>query len=306
MKGSVGFIILIVGILAGGYFAYKKYTGKAVELEEVTNFNRIQRDYYERVSWIRANPDMKAYKDEVGTFFSWYFKQINDHHNRFGGNREFDTYLKTLETRKELSENAVTERRKVFEQVKATFDTFRQGQYDPLWSSTDDGMRFDIVSSDVKMIDGEPRIHLPIVLWGAQRELREDGRTRKMVTSSTFAMTWRLFDAKGKLLGEMSASGDPAGKVDHPEVYITEFPPQMVLGAYDIDLLPAEVARIEAEFTVSSRSPSGGEARGTYNWKLDAPGEWKLKSGETWKGAQDDVRPLEEIDPAAAAKAANR
>lgn len=307
MKGSFGFILLIVGVIAGGYFSYKKYTEKQVELERTQNMDRIQKEYLERVSWIRTNPDDKAYRDEVGTFFRWYFRELNEHHNRYGGNKNYDDYLKEIEARSErLTDQQVSERKKVYDAVKATFDSFKNGSYDPVYTATADGMRFDIVSSDVKMVDGEPRIHLPIVLWGAQREMREDGNVKKMVTSAAFSMTWRLFDAKGKLLGEMSADGDPAGKIDFPERYISEFPAQIVLGSYDIDLLPADVSRIEAEFAVTSRSPSGGEARGTYTWKLDAPSEWKLKDGETWKGAQEDVRPIEEIDPAAAARAAHQ
>jgi hypothetical protein len=50
------------------------------------------------------------------------------------------------------------------------------------------------------MIGGEPKIHLPIVLWGAQREEREDDkRMKKMVTSANFNVQWRLFDAKGEV-----------------------------------------------------------------------------------------------------------
>lgn len=304
MKGSFGFIVLIVGIIAGGYFAYSKYNTKVTESDKAADFDRIQKEYLERVSWIRSNPDDKAYRDEVGTFFRWYFKEINEHHNRFGGNKEFDGYLTELETRSErLKDEQVAERKKVYEQVKAVFDDFKSGDYNPIYSSTDDGMRLDVVSAEVKRIDGEEKIHLPIVLWGAQRELKDDGKTKRMVTSSGFNVSWRLFDAKGKLYGEMTASGDPTGKIDFPERYIPEFPAQVVLGSYDIDLLPAEVARIEMEFAVTSRSPSGGEARGTYTWKLDTPSEWKMKEGEQWKGAQEDVRPIEEIDPAAAAKA---
>jgi hypothetical protein len=47
---------------------------------------------------------------------------------------------------------------------------------------------------------------------------------------------------------------------------------------------------------VTSRSPTGGEARGSFVWKLDVPAGWKLKQGETWKGATEDVRPPEEIE----------
>jgi hypothetical protein len=37
-----------------------------------------------------------------------------------------------------------------------------------------------------------------------------------------------------------------------------------------------------------------------FVWKIDAPAEWKLKPGEKWEGAEESVRPAEEIDPAAA------
>jgi hypothetical protein len=204
-----------------------------------------------------------------------------------------------------MSDQQVNERKKVYETVKSTFDSFRQGSYSPVFSATDKGVRFDIASSNVKLVGGEPKIHLPIVVWGAQRELREDNnRMKKMVTSTSFSVSWRLFDDKGKLYGEMTASGDPTNKIDYPERYIAEFPAQIVLGEYDIDLLPAAVKRAEMQFTVATRAPSGGEADSTYTWKLDVPSEWKMKDGETWKGATEDVRPEEEIDPARAAKPA--
>ncbi len=307
MKRSFGLIIVLVGVLAVGYFAYDAYKQKATELNRSADLARIQNNYYERIGWLRANPDARAYRDEVTTFFRWYFKELNEHQNRYGGNKAFDDYLKEIEARAErLSDQQIDERKRVYAQVKQVFDQFKNGSYSPVYTHSDDGLRLDVMSADVKMIDGQPKIHLPIVLWGAMREEREDDRKmRKMVTSANFSALWRLYDAKGKLVGEMNVSGDPTNKVDHPERFVKHFPAQVVLGQYDIDLLPNEVSRVEMEFTVASRSPSGGEARGNFTWKLDAPAAWKLKEGEAWRDAQEDVRPLEEIDPAAAA-AANR
>jgi hypothetical protein len=304
MKRSFGLIVVIVGVVIIGWFAYDAYKEKAVELDRAADLARIQNNYYERIGWIRANPDDKAYRDEVVTFFRWYFKEINEHQNRYGGNKAFDDYLKEIETRAErLSEAQIKDRKRVYEQVRQTFDQFKTGSYAPIYSATDDGLRFDVVSADVKMIGGQPQIHMPIVLWGAMRELREDDKKmKKMVTSATFNVQWRLFDAKGKLVGEMTASGDPTNKIDHPERFVPHFPAQVVLGQYDIDLLPNEVSRVEMEFTVTSRAPTGGEARGNFTWKLDAPAAWKLKEGEAWRGAEESVRPIDEIDPASATK----
>jgi hypothetical protein len=83
---------------------------------------------------------------------------------------------------------------------------------------------------------------------------------------------------------------------------VAEFPPQMVLGHYDMDQVPAEVSKIEITFKVSSRAASGGTAAATYVWKVDpVPADWKLGAGQTWKDATVEERPEEEIDPAKAA-----
>ena len=73
----------------------------------------------------------------------------------------------------------------------------------------------------------------------------------------------------------------------------------MVLGHYDIDLLPAETKNVEIVFNISSHAPSGGEVSSQFTWKLETPAEWKLRPGETWKDAQESVRSKEEIEPSA-------
>src|SRR5262249_46973601 len=100
---------------------------------------------------------------------------------------------------------------------------------------------------------------------------------------------------------ELNAAGDPSMKVDFPERFIAEFPPQMVLGYYPVDLIPAEVAKIDMLFTVASRSPFGGEAEANFRWTLDTPANWKLSPGERWEGAEESVRSLEEINSSAPA-----
>jgi hypothetical protein len=177
----------------------------------------------------------------------------------------------------------------------------REGRYKPVWSATDKGMRLDVLSSDVVMVLKKPQVRLQLVLWGAQREERQDGKVKKMVTSASFKTQWKLTDEKGKLVGEMNAD-DPSMKVDFPERFITEFPPQMVLGHYDLDLMPNEVKKMEMTINVSSRASSGGDAAATYVWKLDVPSEWRLGAGETWEGAEVSERAEEEIDPSKAAK----
>ncbi len=175
------------------------------------------------------------------------------------------------------------------------FDRMRTGKYAPVLTGTDKGLRLDIVSADVVMMGNKPKIRFPMVLWGAQRETREDERTgvKRVMTWAEFATTFRLLDDKGKLYGEMS-TGNPGMRNDYPERLIAEFPPQIVLGQYELDPVPATVSVMEMLVSVRSHSPSGGDISAQYTWKIPVPDDWRLKPGETWEGATETTRSEEE------------
>jgi hypothetical protein len=303
MKRYLGLIVGLVSIVVGGIAIYNRVESNLREAESQTDFSRIQRLYAERAGWIRSIPDEKAYKDEVTTFLRWYFKEIDAHQTRYGGNKNFDTYLKELSERATApaaKDQEIADRKAYYEYTRKYFDMLK-GNYAPLWSASDKGMRLDVATVETKTVMGKPQIVMGVVLWGAQRDMRDEGRSgtsgsiKKMVTSASFNVVWKLYDEKDKLYGEMTAPGDPSMKIDWPERFIPEFPPQMVLGYYAMDLLPAEATKMEVEFHVSSRAPSGGEAAANFVWKMDVPAEWKLKAGEKWEGAEDSVRPEDEI-----------
>lgn len=293
-----GVIVAVAGILAASVMSHRRSSAQVREAEREADIARLQKDYLERVGWMRTNPDEKAYREEVGPFFKAYFEQVDAHLTRYQGNKEFDSYIAEIERRAEGGkDDKIAERKAAYEYTRKVFDAFRKGRYNPVWTATDKGMRLDVISSDVVMVRGQPQVRFQLALWGAQRELKEDGKLKKMVTSAAFETTWKLTDARGKLIGEMRG-GDPSGKIDFPERYIAEFPPQMVLGHYDMDLVPNEVAKMEIAFKVRSRASSGGTAESTYLWKLDAlPSDWKLGAGMKWEGATEEERAEEEIDP---------
>jgi hypothetical protein len=303
MKRYIGVLAAAVAILIGGTQIVKTIKAKSEQADRDRSMSEIQKNYLERVGWIRSNPDEKMYKDEVGTFFRWYFKEINEHHNQFHGNRNFDGYLQEL---KEKKDPQATEKKARFEYVKAYLDQFKSGNYTPLWSSTDKGMRLDIAKAGVVNEGGKERIRVALVLWGAQREMANDGGAKRPMARASFNITWKLFDEKGKLHAEQNISGDPSMKIEWPERYIPEFPAQMVLGHFDLDFLPSEAAKSEMQIAVNSHASSGGDINATYNWKLDVPAEWKIKAGQKWEGAQESVRPEDEIDPSKAPPQAQR
>lgn len=303
MKRYFGVIVIIAGVLLAAVMSYRSASGKARDAQREADAQRIQAEYLERVGWMRTNPDEATYRDELKPFFKAYFDQVDTHLAQFGGNKKFDGYLDELEKRESSGkEERAADKKAFYEYTRKVFDSLREGRYRPVWTATDKGMRLDIVSSDVVMVMGKPQVRLQLALWGAQRSMKDEGKVRKMLTSASFDTVWKLTDAKGKLLGEMRGA-DPSMKVDFPERYIPQFPPQMVLGHYDLDLMPNEVAKLEMTINVSSHAASGGNAAATYVWKLDVPSEWKLGAGETWEGATQEERPEDEIDPSKKAAA---
>ncbi len=298
MKRYFGLILLIVGVLIAAVTTYRGASARALEAQREADFTRIQKDYLERVGWMRTNPDEASYQQELAPFFKTYFEQIGAYRNRYKLGKEFDAYLVELDKRAD-KDDRVADRKAFYDYTRKVFDQMREGRYKPQWTATHKGMRLDVVGSDVVKVLGKPQVRLQLVLWGAQREERTDGKVKKMVTSASFKTQWKLTDERGKLVGEMTGE-DPSMKVDFPERFIAEFPPQMVLGHYDMDLVPSEVKKMEITFNVSSRASSGGEATATYVWKLDVPSEWRLGAGQTWEGAEVTERSEEEIDPSKA------
>jgi hypothetical protein len=190
------------------------------------------------------------------------------------------------------------EKKAAYEYTKKVFDLFRARTYAPYWTATSEGIRLDVLSADTVRIGPEEKIHLALVVWGLPREERTDERNAKRVASNAnFRFTWKLYDEKQKLIGEMPGEGGPEGRIDWPERFVKFFPPLVLLGYYDVDKLPPEAKTAEISFSISARSQTGGDIMAGYTWKLDVPAAWRLGAGETWRGAQESIRPEEEIDP---------
>lgn len=301
MKRYFGIIVAIVGVAFAIVFTMRKFDKQSADAAREKNELRIKADFLERAAWVRNVPEQKAYVDEVGNLLTWYFKEVTEHLNKHGGNRDFNDYLKELEDRggKNSKEDGKLEEKKaVYEYTRKVFDQFKSRSYAPYWTGTDKGIRFDIASADTVRVGGEDKIHMPVVVWGLPREDRTDERgIRRVTCNASFRFNWKLFDEKGKLIAEIPGEGGPDSRVDWPDRFVKFFPPMVVLGHYDLDKVPQEAKTAEIAFTVSSRANTGGEIMASYLWKLDIPAAWKLGAGESWKGAQESIRPEDEIDP---------
>jgi hypothetical protein len=312
MKRYFGIIVAIVGISAAIYFAMKKWDLKTAESQREMSLAKLRGDYLERVPFVRSNPDEKAYKNEVQTFLSWYFKEVTEHLNKHGGNRKFDDYLIELDDRSKKkdakggddgSKDKTEEKKAAYEYTKKVFDLLKGGTYAPQFTQTNNGIRLDILSADVERTGVDEKIHMPLVVWGLPREERVDDRNvHRVSVSGAFKFNFKLTDEKGKLIAEMPGEGGPNSRVEVPDRFVKFFPPSVLLGHYDIEKFPQEAKVVEMTFSIMGRTPTGGDVNANYTWKMDVPAAWKLAAGEVWKGATDSVRPEEEIDPAKAGK----
>ncbi|MCU0698591.1 MAG: hypothetical protein MUC96_18980 [Myxococcaceae bacterium] len=310
MKRYFGIIVAVVFVIVAIVFTMRKWEEKTTETKRELAAAKLRQEYLERVAWIRNVPGQKAYNDEVNTFLRWYFKEVNEHVNEFRLNRNFDDYLLELEEKtgkkSQFTEyesgptkDRSADKKAAYEATRKLWDTMKGGSYSAWWTATSNGVRLDILSADSK---GD-QIHMPVVAWGLPREERvDDKKVRRVVTNGNFKFNWKLFDEKGKLIAEIPGDGGPNGRVDWPERYMKFFPSMVVFGSYDIDKLPPETKTAEISWTISARSPSGGDINANYLWKGEVPADWKLAPGETWKGAQESIRPEEEIDPSKQAK----
>lgn len=320
---AIVLLVVILGFSAAGVVGYRRTSEAQAHASKEIAYLRLRVESLERLGWMRSDPDPVGYKNDVKGFLKWYFDQVSTLQSRYGGNPAFDDYLKDIDRKAKASaelelpqlpdgrprgpmSNPVN-RKAFWEWEKAMFDRMRTGKYAPVLTGTDKGLRLDIVSADVVMVGNKPKIRFPMVLWGAQRETKEDERTgvKRVMTWAEFATTFRLLDDKGKLYGEMS-TGNPGMRNDYPERLIAEFPPQTVLGQYELDPVPATVSVMEMLVSVRSHSPSGGDISAQYTWKIPVPDDWRLKPGETWEGATETTRTEEEIDPAVAARKAKK
>lgn len=298
MTRIFGILVVTVGVIAGLVFAKNKWDAKVTDTARDLNAARIQREYAERVPWVRINPDPKGYKDDVASLMRWYFKEVNEHINEFGGNRNFDDYLSELKDRSAKAQKGgkidnTEDKQATYEYTRRWFDVFKGGQYDPMYTSSDKGIRWDIVQTR----PAGKKTRFEFVVWGLPREEKivDDRKTRKMMVSANYHQNWKLFDEKNKLFGEMPVDGVDM-KIDWPDRYVKWFPTQAIPGHFEIDLIPSEVKSVEITFTISTRALTGGEIVSNHTWKLDLPAEWKLRPGEKWEGAQESVRPEDEIN----------
>jgi hypothetical protein len=321
-------LLVILGIGVGGaYFGLTRYQKLKIEDEHKLDLARIQREYLERSNWVNDVPDPEKYREERAGLMKWYFTQLTDHYNRYPAFKDYYKVAAELGAKpntgpkkgKELAKKPESAadlalKSQYYELTKSVFDSLKDGSYNPVFTTSSNSLRFDIYK--ISRVNGSegPKLRFDVVLWGAQRRMEREtqatGNTiSHMVTAASFnAMNFKFFckDEKAKakekdkeadkVCAEMNVTGDPEIKVDYPERWIEEFPPQAVIGFYDFDPLPPDPIKMQLEVLVTSRSGSGMDIPGSFKFETPVDSNWKLAAGEAWKGATTEERSKDYIE----------
>jgi hypothetical protein len=300
-------LVVLLAIAAGGvYFGLTAYQKLKLTDQNSMDLDRIRQEYLERQNWVNAVPEPDHYRDERSSLEKWYFGELTSHYNRFPTFRDYyrvgEELAKSGKKEKGSKKDDLSLRQEYYDLTKSVWDQLKDGSYAPEFSAGSNSLRLDIYKVGRKTDDGKPVLRFDMVLWGAQRHMEREqsaagGTNSRMITAAQFqAMHFKMVDDEGKIFAEMDVTGDPPIKVDYPERWIEEFPPQAVIGYYEVDPLPAKPVKAEITINISSRSATGNDIPGTFTFSMPIPAEWKLAPGESWQGATTEERPKDYID----------
>lgn len=297
-KNTILIAIAVILLAVVGGVSYSQLTNAKKEGARQQDFDQIRREYLERSSLALTMVDSGRYEEERRALFKWYFNALTSHYNKYPENLDYARFEKELKG-KRAADAAPYEKR--YQLVKTFWEMSAAGKYIPVFTAFDQGIRFDIYRLETTTLDGEPSVKLHFALYGIQRQWTEDQANGNRVLRMRVNTRFEEFkvdgrDEAGKPRLEMSlGSGEPFN-VNHPERFIEEFPPAMIIGYYEIPRIP-QVASLEMTFQIGTRSVvSGQEVQGNFVWKMEEmPSELRLPVGQEWKNAEKRI--IENADP---------
>ncbi|RMG19177.1 MAG: hypothetical protein D6729_05895 [Deltaproteobacteria bacterium] len=298
MKSLVKTLLLLLVLLAVGGAGLWYYNKTQAEQAREEALAKLQQQWTERLGQLRGISDPERYKDELRAQLKWYFGELQALNNRFPELADLDRAWKEIEENVRtgrIPANKVPEYEEFFKYVKDVYQRMERGEFTPLITATSENLHLDFYRIERVNEGGKQRLRMDFVLWGAPRRLiekRQGAVTTKRVTVplNFQRMFFQFLTEEGKVHGEMSATGPAAApymKIDYPERWIAEFPPQALLGTWYVDLFPEEAARVIWEISISGRTDAGNDYTANYHWEFDVPEAWKT-SGD-WGGTEQIV-----------------
>jgi hypothetical protein len=298
-------IRLLLGLAVCGAAVYAMGEHNAVvnKLEFENARERLRSAFTDRAGYVRSLASEDRYRDELAAVTKWYAAEVSAVYNRFPGTKDPDRTLNEIEKAVDEGRMKPAEaelRKEFFDETKQAFDLIASGKYNPLATSSQNGVRFDLVSMRRDMHEGQSRLRVDFTLWGAPRretvQKSPDGKQGTVKTTLDFGLRslgLEFVDAKSKLLGGGNA-GPPTILVEVPERWIQDFPPQFAVGTWWIDPFPREAESVLLKIDGELRPPGAPAIPVGYEWKLANREAWMLREGEAFEG-EERTMPEEDL-----------
>jgi hypothetical protein len=304
MKNGLGWLVALVVVGGGSWFAYNHFNGIIRAQSYKLELSELKRDFL-----IDAEPlaqlEPEAYRRDVGEVLAKYFRRLGTLAKSYPDQYDIDREAKKSDGAKEGGKSAPAGQKELKEEriklAQELFTKMKDGQYRPLYSASDKGFRFDIV--DVTPSQGEQKITLSFVHWGP---FGRDKEGAGAVDYRAIFGNMKAAQVKGKLIEvpQITADGPPS-LTFAPDRWVAESIPGVSIGYYELPLLPRVAETVELSFEFALRSVGGGEALATVKFApIPIPDAWKLPEGAQWD-AQERIATDEELQ-AAGAKGGNK
>jgi hypothetical protein len=288
MKPVVRVVATLAVALAAAVIFSNFWRGRTQVDEARLERAELKRQFLERAVVARQlAPDRKKdWQSEVQALARWYFDELASIRARHPGEKRKapGSEEKDPRRREELRE---------WKQYAAErLALLREGKYEPLWSSADQGFHLDVLSvkTGKSPASGEPGLQIDFALWGAPRRVDREAvagtartATRVTVPLAFRQLSFQILDAQGKPYGEMVGSGEPYQKIADPERFEEDFPPGILFGTWWVDRFPREAARAVFQLSVEAHGVSGADLLSSHRVEFPVNDAWKVGPGETYK-----------------------
>jgi hypothetical protein len=296
-------VALPAGILIfGGAAILSSFRSRGEASAALLERAQLKREFVERAAVGRsiAPERIDEWRDEAAALFRWYLGELTAIRNRHPSVPAAPSgAAAAAEERKGKLKDKERESYEEWQKLAdGRFALIKEARYAPLFTSTSEGMRLDLLATETgpHPAGGGPALRIDFALWGAPRQVAKekqgDVTTTKVILPVVFRqIAFRMLDEKGKLYGEMNGPGEPFQKLADPERWIEDFPPGVLFGSWWVDLLPREATTTEVELAVSVRGANGNERPALFKFTLAVREEWRLAPGAAYDAQTREAAP---------------
>ena len=258
-------------------FAARAWTDSADRAARALALEHARHQFTQRAGIARGAPDAEAYRTELKAALRAWYADLTDVGNRWPMLRGNPPPF-VPPPPKAANGGDVREWHDLAEQHVGGW---REGRVDLVESSAVAGLRIDLLRV-TKLAD---HLGVDVAVWGAPEETEIDepapGKQLQRVSVPVVfkGLGLRFFDAAGKVVARMDAPGEPALRLDMPARLVSDAPPGLTLGRYELPLFPPDVAEAEWTLAAQVRTASGDTRVAQATWKTKPEPSW---SGAAW------------------------